>query len=55
LIASAPHIETIVAAYAIAAAAIAAMIAYVWLDYRALSIRAAKLEGNAEVRKGRSQ
>jgi len=32
-----PHIGFVIAAYAVGAAAIAAMIAYVVLDYRALS------------------
>ncbi len=39
-----PHIEMIVAAYAVAAITIALMIAYVWLDYRVLSNAVAKLE-----------
>ena len=52
---STAHIEMIVAAYVVAASAIMAMIAYVWLDYRALRSRAARLERNAEARKGRDQ
>ena len=47
-----PHIGFIIAAYAIAAAAIAAMIAYVWLDYRALSAELAALEARRHEKEG---
>ena len=49
-----PHLGFIVAAYAIAAAAIAAMIAYVWLDYRALSAQLAALEARRREKEGRA-
>ena len=39
-----PHLGFIVAAYAVAFVAIAAMIAAVWWDYRDLLARLAKLE-----------
>ena len=44
LMAAIPHIEMIVAAYAVAAAVIGAMIAYVLIDYRSLSTQVAALE-----------
>ena len=47
-----PHIEMIVAAYAVAAIAIAAMIAYVLLDYRSLSAELAALERKSGGREG---
>jgi heme exporter protein CcmD len=49
-----PHIGFIIAAYAIAAAAIAAMLAYVWLDYRALSAELAALEAHRREKEGRA-
>jgi heme exporter protein CcmD len=39
-----PHLGFIVAAYAFTAVAIAAMIAAVWLDYRDLTAKLARLE-----------
>jgi heme exporter protein CcmD len=39
-----PHLGFIVAAYAVTAAAIAAMIGAVWLDYRDLAAKLARLE-----------
>jgi heme exporter protein CcmD len=47
-----PHIEMIVAAYAVTAAAIAAMIGYVLIDYRSLSAELAALERKPDVREG---
>ena len=43
-----PHLGFIVAAYAVAAVAIAAMIAVVWLDYRDLTAKLARLEAGKE-------
>jgi len=39
-----PHLGYIVAAYGVTAIALIAMIAAVWLDYRALSVQLATLE-----------
>ncbi len=39
-----PHLGYIVAAYGVAAVALAAMIGAVWLDYRALSAQLETLE-----------
>jgi heme exporter protein CcmD len=51
--AAVPHIEMIVAAYAVAALAIATMIGLVWRDYRALSAEVDDLERNVARREGR--
>jgi heme exporter protein CcmD len=39
-----PHLGFIVAAFAVAAAAIAAMIGSIWLDYRDVTAKLARLE-----------
>ncbi len=49
--AAVPHLGYIVAAYGVAALALAAMIGAVWLDYRALS---AELEALERGRGGKS-
>lgn len=41
-----PHIEMIVGAYGVAALVVALMIAWVWLDYRALNAALARLDQN---------
>ncbi len=43
-----PHLGFIVAAYAIAAIGVAAMIAAVWLDYRDLQAKLARLGDDRE-------
>jgi heme exporter protein CcmD len=50
---SIPHIEMIVAAYAVAAIAIAAMIGFVLIDYRSLRAELAALERKSGDREGR--
>jgi len=47
-----PHIGFIVAAYGVAAVAIAAMVATIWFDYRSLSAQLAALEAERPNRKG---
>ncbi len=42
-----PHLGYIVAAFAVAGVVIAAMIAAVWLDYRDLTAKLARLERRA--------
>ena len=43
-----PHIGYIAAAFAVAAVSIAAMIASIWLDYRDLTAKLARLESPPE-------
>jgi heme exporter protein CcmD len=47
-----PHIEMIVAAYVLAAVAIALMISWVWFDYRSLRAELAALERSSGDRAG---
>jgi len=47
-----PHIGFIIAAYGITAAAIAAMVCVIWLDYRALSADLATLEAHRRDKSG---
>ncbi|MFZ1964158.1 MAG: heme exporter protein CcmD [Roseiarcus sp.] len=47
-----PHVGFIITAYGITAAAIAAMIAFVWLDYRRLSAELEALEARRREKEG---